>query len=201
MWLKYLVILNATLFFPPRFIALGGGLLRALTTARHEQIDPKKVEGYLTSILVQLPMTLVIVPCHREPLAAVLASVNSVAHSVYTHNRIHIFLSFDGPQNMNIFTELVAIIGARKNNSFKFPCAETNIGNAQLTICLFEHGGKDRCQYHTLEYIKRHHPRYFQSMFDTCVLLLDSDTTLHRSALWLFATRLVGDNVRFVCQG
>jgi hypothetical protein len=200
-WVEYLVMLNVTLFFPPRLILLGGGLLRALNTTSNEQMDPMGADDCPTLISMQLPLTLVIMPCHRELLAVVLASVNSVAQSTYTHDRIHIFLSFDGPQNMDIFAQLVETVGARENASRQFPCAEISIGNAKLTVCLFEHGGKARCQRQTVDYIKRYHDEYFQSASDTYVLLLDSDTIICQSALRLLATRLVSTDVHLVGQG
>lgn len=200
-WVKKLVFLNLTLFSIPRFILLCGGLLRALKTTSYEPIAPKEAEDRSTPISMQLPMTVVIMPCHRESLAVVLASVNSVAQSTYTHDRIHIFLSFDGLQNTDIFAKLVDTVGARKNASRQFPCAEIGIGNAKLTVCLFEHGGKPRCQGQTMKYIKRYHDEYFQRASDTCILLLDSDTIIHPTAVRLLATRLVSTDVDLVGQG
>lgn len=163
-------------------------------------MDQTGTDTYPTPISMQLPMTLVIMPCYRESLAVVLASVNSVAQSTYTHDQIHIFLSFDGLQNMDIFARLVDTVGARQNASRQFPCAETSIRNAKLTVCLFEHGGKPRCQGQTMDYIKQYHHKYLQKASNTCVLLLDSDTIINRSALWLLATRLVSINVHLFSQ-
>ena len=162
----------------------------------HEQIDLTKSNDCLAPSSMQLPMTLVIMPCYGESLATVLASVSSVAQSSYPYHRIHIFLSFDGSQNLDTFAQVVDTVGAREETSRPFPCAEIALGNAKLTICLFEHCGKAHCQGQTIDYIKQYHREYFQTPSDTCVLFLDSDTTICRSALRLFATRLVSANVQ-----
>ena len=194
-WIKELVILNVILFLAPRFVLLSGGFLRALKATSHHQMDPTRADADTTPISAQLPMTLVIIPCYQESLASVLASVNSVAHSVYTHNQIHIFLSFDGPQNMDVYSQFVNTVGARKNTSRRSPCAEISIGNARLTVCIFEHGGKRRCQAHTMDYMKQYHDEYFQNVPNTCILLLDADTTIDRWTLQLLATRVVSTDV------
>ena len=201
LWINGLVILNLTLFFASRCILLSGGLLRAIKTTSHHQMDLTRADANPTPISAQLPMTLVIIPCYLEPLASVLASVNSVAHSVYTHDQIHIFLSFDGPQNMDVYAQFVNTVGARKNSSRQSPCAEISIGNAMLTVCMFEHGGKRRCQAQTMAYMKQYHDEYFQNVSDTCILLLDSDTTIDRWTLQLLATRVVSNDVNVVDQG
>ena len=201
MWVNRLVILNMTLFLLPRFLSLGLSLFRASNAIRHGQIDLAKVDGCLTTTSTQLPMTLVIMPCYGESLATVLASVNSVTQSIYPCHRIHIFLSFDGSENLKTFAQVVDAVGARKKTPRPFPCAEVALGNAMLTICLFKRCGKAHCQGQTINYIKQHHHKYFQTPSDTCVLFLDSDTTICQSALRLFAARLVSADVHRLSQG
>ena len=198
LWVNHLIVLNLVLFLPPRLLSLGLWLLRALSTIMHEQINPTKADNFPAPASMQLPMTLVIMPCYRESLTAVLASVNSVAQSIYPQDRIHIFLSFDGSQNLDTFTQLVNTVRAKEKASRPFLCAEVALGNGLLTICLFEHCGKAHCQGKTVDYIKQYHHEYFQEPSDASILYLDSDTIICRSALRLFATRLVNTNVQLL---
>ncbi|KAK1761862.1 hypothetical protein QBC33DRAFT_317262 [Phialemonium atrogriseum] len=192
-WLGRLVLLNVILFLPARIVTLSGGILTALRMRKHEKLELTDADRHREpslSTTPKSPMTLVIIPCYREPLSMVMASIDSVATSAYNRDRIHIFLSFDGPQNNAVFKQISRIAKAKTAPSRESLCAEGVIGDVNLTLCVFEHGGKTQCQGQTVDCIKRYHGNYMETASDTCVLFLDSDTTIQPSALRLLGAQL-----------
>lgn len=192
--LDSLIILNGVLYFPPKFVSLTCAMYRAMKTMTWNRetlvtIEKHNEESDNTN---KWPMVLVIASCHKEKVDVVLDSINSVARSQYPPDRMHIFLCLDGRENMHIFTKVVEAIGVQHClRQPAFPGIETTLGNSKLTIFVFEHGGKTRCQGRALEHIWRNHPEYIARPLDTCVLLLDTDTILDKTALILLTVRLV----------
>jgi cellulose synthase/poly-beta-1,6-N-acetylglucosamine synthase-like glycosyltransferase len=134
---------------------------------------------------------LVVIPCHRESKAVVIATLASVARSRYNSECMHIFLSMDGEENLQLSIDIAKELEILVSTKNRMPVVDSLMGSIRLTICVFGHGGKHGCLASTIEFIQRHHGGYFASSSDTHVLMLDSDTMISEDAIAVSATTLV----------
>lgn len=129
-----------------------------------------------------LPMILVIMPCHKEPTDVLLDSVNFLLKSDYPSHLLHLFLSFDGYENKETFLAAITFFGAIVSEE-STTTAEGYASGIRITISIFDHGGKTRCQGNTFSYIQHNYKAYFIGTDNTFALLLDSDTRLGKRSL------------------
>ncbi|CAI6330869.1 unnamed protein product [Periconia digitata] len=129
---------------------------------------------------------LVIIPCHKEPLDIIVASLTSVFATQYPN--LHVFVSFDGSENKEAFSGLAKKFEATFQDRFPYACAEARVNGTMLTLLLFGHGGKPQCQKNTLDHIMSVHSKLVVE--ETYALFLDSDTTIPKYALSLLAERV-----------
>lgn len=202
-WLRPLALLNVALYLPDRIITVCGASVAAFHARKSHQHpnpgtdtrDDGESQELLGHDLHDLPITLVIIPCYREPLSAILDTIHSAAASTYDSNRIHIFVSFDGFQNRSVFLELLKIAGATFRHANKSVHAQGEISGVRITLSAFEHGGKTHCQGRTMDYIREAHSNYMEAASDVSILFLDADTTICQSTLQLFGRRLVSYSI------
>ena len=195
-WLSPLALLNVALYLPDRIITVCGASIAAFHARKSHQYPNPQSDTQDDSESKELlgddlPITLVIIPCYREPLSAILDTIHSAAASTYDSNRIHIFVSFDGFQNRSVFLELLKIAGTTFCHANKSLHAQGEISGVRITLSAFEHGGKTHCQGQTMDYIRAVHSNYIEAASDVSILFLDADTTICQSTLQLFGRRLV----------
>jgi cellulose synthase/poly-beta-1,6-N-acetylglucosamine synthase-like glycosyltransferase len=139
-----------------------------------------------------LPMIIVIMPCHRESSEVLFDSVKFFLQSDYPAHLLHLFLSFDGYENKELFLATVKVLGASMSEDSNISASSVAFGT-KVTISMFEHGGKTRCQASTVAEIKLNHAEYLLGARSTFVLFLDSDTRLGNHSLRLLARTSVRD--------
>lgn len=125
-------------------------------------------------------MVLVVIPCHKEKTNVLLETMQSVLQLDHPHNRLNVFLSFDGYENEATFNAILKEFGCEdkldENKGFRL--ATSSKHGSRMTISMFKHGGKPHVQGQTINYIQKHHEQYVDDAHNTFVLLLDSDTTI-----------------------
>ncbi|OSS44076.1 hypothetical protein B5807_11234 [Epicoccum nigrum] len=186
-----LLILNLVLYFPHRLLSWTCALQRL-----HQQrpgsisvIPPRGSDESEALLPPFLPTIVAIIPCHGEPEDVLLASVRSLMNSDYPSDQLHIVVAFDGLENSQLHNRVSSILSAEAKPGGRHPISRTATG-IDVTLCLFEHGGKPRCQRNALEYIRNARPHLLQSPDEVAVLMMDSDTTIPTESLRLFADRM-----------
>ncbi len=147
-----------------------------------------------------LPMIIVIMPCHRESAEVLFDSVEFLLQSDYPDHLLHFFLSFDGFENMESFHATVEKLDASMNEDSGVSASGV-VSGIRVTISIFEHGGKTRCQANTVAEIERNHADYLVGASSTFVLFLDSDTRLGKHSLRSLAQTSVRESSQFLRVG
>lgn len=179
----YTIIPVACMFLGPSMVFSIGGVMVHRSRRHLGAGQLTETRGEDSKDPDALPYVLVVIPCHLESKPVLVATLDSVLNSPYSSERLHIFLSMDGEQNLQLSEEIARDFGIVKTEKCYTPYADFVLERARLTICVFEHGGKPNCLARTVEYIHRNHGEYFRSLVQTHVMMLDSDTTVPEGAI------------------
>jgi len=149
-------------------------------------------QGYHLSHLkaTKTPIVLVIMPCYREPENILMDSIQAVLAADYPQHCIRFMISFDGLEHRSAFKFVVETLGATCIDT-GVPTAIAVIHNIQITISLFEHGGKRHCQAKSLDMLYSRFGDQFIEPEDMYLMLVDSDTRLAANALKTFSGYMV----------
>ncbi|KAL9050546.1 MAG: hypothetical protein Q9162_006573 [Coniocarpon cinnabarinum] len=100
------------------------------------------------------PKVVVILPCYKEPPDLLLRTVNSIVESVYPKSCIHVFLSFDGEDEDQLYLDTIQRLGVPLVRSSGFPISiDVVFKNVRVTVSRFGHGGKRHCQKQTFKLV------------------------------------------------
>ncbi|KAI9736046.1 MAG: hypothetical protein M1818_006222 [Claussenomyces sp. TS43310] len=132
------------------------------------------------------PKVVIVMPCYREEPQVLIAAIDSVVDCDYPPSCIHVFLSFDGDQEDDLYIQTVTALGV----SYKFSSYPKSIDisyrAARITVSRFPHGGKRKCQKATFKLIDKIYTEYLLRNDDLFILFIDSDCLLDRVCLQNF---------------
>jgi cellulose synthase/poly-beta-1,6-N-acetylglucosamine synthase-like glycosyltransferase len=184
---RYLVYTNAFVFVS-FYLVSGVCTIKKLASAN--DLDESKTSSRSKSAshidALDLPFVYIIMPCHNEPDDSLLDSVRAVLDVGYSADRVHFFLAFDGQENKSSFDFIAKELRARIAES-SCQTATAVVNGMQVTMSVFEHGGKLCCQSNALGLVK---DCLVQSRVDpdqNFLLLVDSDTRVAANSLQVFA--------------
>lgn len=126
----------------------------------------------------------IIIPCWREESSILEQTLNSIVACNYPRSKLRIYLSFDGldrREQIDGIKRLCCILDEKEHNSQAESTYETNFKGHNLTLSVFEHGGKRHCQKRTFEQLTfREESSVLKESF---VLFLDSDNFLRNDCI------------------
>ncbi|KAM0358489.1 hypothetical protein ACHAP4_004464 [Fusarium culmorum] len=135
---------------------------------------------------VTAPKVVIVMPCYREELEVLIKAINSVVDCDYPPSCIHVFLSFDGEEEDDLYLNTISQLGVMLKTESHPRSIDVKYRSARVTISRFPHGGKRHCQKVTFKLIDRVYEEYLKRNDNLFILFIDSDCILDKVCLQNF---------------
>ncbi|KAK0718195.1 class VII chitin synthase [Lasiosphaeria miniovina] len=135
---------------------------------------------------VSAPKVVIVMPCYKEEPEILVSAVNSVVDCDYPPSCIHVFLSFDGDQEDELYLNTIEKLGVPLTLETYPTSIDVSYRDARVTISRFPHGGKRNCQKQTFKLIDKVYHEYLKRNDNLFILFIDSDCILDRVCLQNF---------------
>ncbi|KUI62688.1 Chitin synthase D [Cytospora mali] len=132
------------------------------------------------------PKVVIVMPCYQEDPDVLITALNSVVDCDYPPSCIHVFLSFDGDQEDELFLTTIEKLGVPLTLETYPKSIDVAYKDARITVSRFPHGGKRTCQKATYKLIDRVYSEYLKRNDNLFILFIDSDCILDRVCLQNF---------------
>lgn len=145
----------------------------------------RKIKHILDEIAA--PKVVIVMPCYKEEPEILLRTVNSLVTCDYPQACLHIFLSFDGDQEDELYLNTIEQLGVPLVRRSGYPTSiDVSYRSTRVTISRFSHGGKRHCQKYTFKLIDKIYAEYLKVNDNLFVLFIDSDCILDRVCIQNF---------------
>lgn len=135
---------------------------------------------------VSAPKVVIVMPCYNEDPDILITAVNSVVECDYPPSCIHVFLSFDGDQEGELYLSTIENLGVPLTLETYPKSIDVAYRGARVTVSRFPHGGKRHCQKMTFKLIDKVYQEYLRRNDNLFILFIDSDCILDRVCLQNF---------------
>lgn len=132
------------------------------------------------------PKVVIVMPCYKEELDVLITAINSVVECDYPPSCIHVFLSFDGDQEDELYLNTIERLGVPLTLESYPKSIDVAYKDARVTVSRFPHGGKRTCQKATYKLIDKVYSEYLKMNDNLFILFIDSDCILDTSCLQNF---------------
>lgn len=132
------------------------------------------------------PKVVIVMPCYQEEIDVLITAVNSVVECDYPPSCIHVFLSFDGDQEDELYLNTIERLGVPLTLETYPKSIDVAYKDARITVSRFPHGGKRNCQKATFKLIDKVYSEYLKRNDNLFILFIDSDCILDRVCLQNF---------------
>ncbi|RKF73319.1 Chitin synthase D [Golovinomyces cichoracearum] len=132
------------------------------------------------------PKVVIVMPCYKEEPDVLVTAINSVVDCDYPPSCIHVFLSFDGDQEDELYLNTIEKLGVPLSLESYPKSIDVTYRSARITVSRFPHGGKRQCQKATFKLIDRVYTEYLKRNDNLFILFIDSDCILDRVCLQNF---------------
>lgn len=132
------------------------------------------------------PKVVIVMPCYKEEVDILITAINSVVECDYPPSCIHVFLSFDGDQEDELFLTAIEKLGVPLTLESYPKSIDVAYKDARITVSRFPHGGKRTCQKATYKLIDKVYNEYLRRNDNLFILFIDSDCILDRHCLQNF---------------
>lgn len=138
------------------------------------------------------PKVVIVMPCYKELPDILLRTVNSLVDCQYPSACLHVFLSFDGDQEDDLYLTTLERLGVPMVRRSGYPTSiDIPYKNTRVTVSRFPHGGKRHCQKRTFKLIDRIYTDYLKRNDNLFVLFIDSDCILDKACIQNFMYEMV----------
>jgi len=135
---------------------------------------------------VSAPKVVIVMPVYNEEPDVLITAINSVVDCDYPPACIHVFLSFDGDEQNELYLRTIERLGVPLTLENYPKSIDVTYKNARITVSRFPHGGKRHCQKMTFRLIDRVYKEYLRRNDNLFILFIDSDCILDRVCLQNF---------------
>jgi len=135
---------------------------------------------------VSAPKVVIVMPCYKEEPDVLVTAINSVVDCDYPPSCIHVFLSFDGDQEDELYLNTIEKLGVPLTLESYPKSIDVTYRAARITVSRFPHGGKRHCQKSTFKLIDKVYKEYLKRNDNLFILFIDSDCILDRVCLQNF---------------
>ncbi|KAI0540684.1 family 2 glycosyltransferase [Xylaria digitata] len=135
---------------------------------------------------VSAPKVVIVMPCYKEEPEVLVTAINSVVDCDYPPSCIHVFLSFDGDQEDELYLNTIEKLGVPLTLESYPKSIDVTYKAARITVSRFPHGGKRHCQKSTFKLIDKVYKEYLKRNDNLFILFIDSDCILDRVCLQNF---------------
>ena len=132
------------------------------------------------------PKTVIVMPCYKEEPDVLVTAINSVVDCDYPPSCIHVFLSFDGDQEDELYLSTIEKLGVPLTLKTFPKSIDVTYRQARITVSRFPHGGKRHCQKSTFKLIDKIYTDYLKRHDNLFILFIDSDCILDKVCLQNF---------------
>lgn len=132
------------------------------------------------------PKVVIVMPCYKEEPDVLITAINSVVDCDYPPSCIHVFLSFDGDQEDELYLTAIERLGVPLTLETYPKSIDVAYKDSRITVSRFPHGGKRNCQKATYKLIDRVYSEYLKMNDNLFILFIDSDCILDRMCLQNF---------------
>ena len=132
------------------------------------------------------PKVVIVMPCYKEDPEILVTAIDSVVDCDYPPSCIHVFLSFDGDQQDELYLKTIESLGVPLSLDSYPKSIDVTYRTARITVSRFPHGGKRHCQKATFKLIDRVYTEYLKRNDNLFILFIDSDCILDRVCLQNF---------------
>ncbi|PMD47362.1 glycosyltransferase family 2 protein [Hyaloscypha variabilis F] len=132
------------------------------------------------------PKVVIVMPCYKEDPSVLVTAVDSVVDCDYPPSCIHVFLSFDGDQEDELYLNTIEKLGVPLSLNSYPKSIDVTYRTARITVSRFPHGGKRHCQKATFKLIDKVYTEYLKRNDNLFILFIDSDCILDRVCLQNF---------------
>lgn len=132
------------------------------------------------------PKVVIVMPCFKEDPEILVTAIDSVVDCDYPPSCIHVFLSFDGDQEDELYLNTIEKLGVPLSLDSYPKSIDVTYRTARITVSRFPHGGKRHCQKATFKLIDKVYTQYLKRNDNLFILFIDSDCILDRVCLQNF---------------
>lgn len=150
----------------------------------HQLGRTKRIKQILDE--VSAPKVVIVMPCYKEEPDILVTAINSVVDCDYPPSCIHVFLSFDGDQEDELYLNTIEKLGVPLTLESYPKSIDVAYRGARITVSRFPHGGKRNCQKMTFKLIDKVYHEYLKRNDNLFILFIDSDCILDRVCLQNF---------------
>ncbi|KAK5112335.1 hypothetical protein LTR62_004298 [Meristemomyces frigidus] len=132
------------------------------------------------------PKVVIIMPCYNEQPDVLLRTVDSIVDCDYPPSCMHVFLSFDGDKEGDLYTGTIEKLGVSLTLETYPKSIDIQYRDCRVTVSRFPHSGKRGCQKKTFKLIDRVYAEYLRRNDNLFLLFIDSDCILDRVCIQNF---------------
>jgi chitin synthase len=132
------------------------------------------------------PKVVIVMPCYKELPEILLRTVDSIVDCDYPPSCLHLFLSFDGDQEDELYLNTIEKLGIPLTLDSYPKSIDVVYRSTRITVSRFPHGGKRSCQKKTFKLIDRVYTEYLKRNDNLFILFIDSDCILDRVCIQNF---------------
>jgi chitin synthase len=132
------------------------------------------------------PKVVIIMPCYNEEPEILIRTIDSIVDCEYPPSCLHIFLSFDGDAENELYLRTIENLGVPLALD-TFPTSiDVKYRKCRITVSRFPHGGKRSCQKKSFKLIDKVYAEYIRRNDDLFLLFIDSDCILDKYCIQNF---------------
>ncbi|KAF2719279.1 glycosyltransferase family 2 protein [Polychaeton citri CBS 116435] len=132
------------------------------------------------------PKMVIVMPCYNEEPEILLRTVDSIVDSDYPATCQHVFLSFDGDAENDLYLNTIEKLGVPLTLDSYPKSIDVMYRNSRITVSRFPHGGKRSCQKKTFKLIDKVYSEYLRRNDNLFILFIDSDCILDKLCIQNF---------------
>lgn len=137
------------------------------------------------------PKTVIVMPVYKEEPEVLVTAIDSVVDCDYPPSCIHVFLSFDGDQEDELYLKTIEKLGVPLTLESYPKSIDVTYRQARVTVSRFPHGGKRHCQKSTFKLIDKIYTEYLKRNDNLFILFIDSDCILDKFCIQNFMYEMV----------
>ncbi|KAI9824460.1 MAG: hypothetical protein M1832_001995 [Thelocarpon impressellum] len=132
------------------------------------------------------PKVVIVMPCYKEVPEVLVTAIDSVVDCDYPPTCLHVFLSFDGDQEDDLYLRTIEKLGVPLSLDSYPPSIDVKYRGTRITVSRFPHGGKRHCQKRTFKLIDKIYTDYLKRNDNLFILFIDSDCILDKVCIQNF---------------
>ncbi|KAI9683422.1 MAG: hypothetical protein M1829_005494 [Trizodia sp. TS-e1964] len=132
------------------------------------------------------PKVVIVMPCYKEIPDVLVTAVDSVVDCDYPPSCLHVFLSFDGEQEDELYLQTIERLGVPLSLATYPRSIDVTYRGTRITVSRFPHGGKRHCQKRTYKLIDKIYTEYLKRNDNLFILFIDSDCILDKVCIQNF---------------